>query len=765
MTFAQRLGTTLLIVVTTIGAMFVVLIAGGSGTLEVGGVRMILIFAAAITLVPWLALGELRPELRPRSRLSPALILCIAVVGLATVTSRAPRLSVEMLGYIVLLVEVYLLLVALMRQPTIRQHFQRLALILCLLVAVLYLIQVWYAWQTWWALVGHVAIPPLRPYYAGLLISPNPIATVVLIFGSFGLATILLGGVAARLAAVFISGLVLVVALITGSRGAWLGMALGIVAVVGVALVLQPEVRKAARRLARTRLALVAIGIGVPLLVAGVVLAALSGRLTLDDAGYRAGFTRASIAMFGSSPLTGVGPAVWATLRAANSLPTDPDLYIPHAHSIYFQTLAEYGLAGVLAGAALVVALGALIVRSIRSGDPTRARVGYATLFGLVLLAGQQAADMLMNVPSVLLATALPVAWLDAVSLDADTAAPRSVGVRLIDRVRHVPAFAALLTVAIIVGLLRIETVASLSTQAVDAADSGNWTESARLSSQALADDPDLNVYRFNLGLAEANTGDLQAAAEHLGDSAERDDYTFAWLDLAAVRWKLGDDTGSRDALTRAERLGFQRPSVAVPAGWLRQQLGDTEAAVADYAAAIAAAPTLADDPFWTSPDGPPGGVDGILEQARTGATPMARLQIDLVSGDLDRAQQDLDSEVLGDQALAALLVPAWQGDATAWASVQALAESRPLDGQRVYLARLIASHLGDDALNRRYGDWLAVLSTGDAGQPPVYRIRVGDIETLPANILDRYGSMYRRLAPSAQVVTLLPQIVLQDRP
>ncbi len=149
--------------------------------------------------------------------------------------------------------------------------------------------------------------------------------------------------------------LVLIVTLITGSRGAWLGMGLGIVAVLAAALVLQPEAREAVRRLARTRLALSVVAVGVPIVVLGVAYAALSGRLTLDDSGYRAGFTRASIAMFESSPLTGVGPAIWATLRAANSLPTDPDLYIPHAHSIYFQTLAEYGLAGIVAGAGLVV--------------------------------------------------------------------------------------------------------------------------------------------------------------------------------------------------------------------------------------------------------------------------------------------------------------------------------------------------------------------------------------------------------------------------
>ncbi len=194
MTLAQRLATSLLIVVTTIGAMFVFLMAGGSGTLDLVGVREIYVAMAAITLIPWLAVAVVRPSWRPSSPLGPALLLCIAVAAVSTVTSRVPRLSVEMLGDIVLLIEVYLLLVALMRRPVVRRHLQRLALVLCVLVAVLFVVQVSQAWLGWWDLVGHVAIPPLRPGYLGLTIGPNPVATVVLLLGSFGLAASAMGG-------------------------------------------------------------------------------------------------------------------------------------------------------------------------------------------------------------------------------------------------------------------------------------------------------------------------------------------------------------------------------------------------------------------------------------------------------------------------------------------------------------------------------------------------------------------------------------------
>ena len=199
------------------------------------------------------------------------------------------------------------------------------------------------------------------------------------------------------------------------------------------------------------------------LLVAGG-LAAGSGRLTLDDGGYREAFATASLRMFESSPLAGVGPGVWQVLRASYQTATQPDLYIPHAHNIYLQALAEFGLAGVLAGLVVVGSLAALVLGAIRSGDEARRRVGLATLFAVVLLAGQQLVDMLMNVPALLLAIAIPLAWLDATAPGPapepgpeDPARHGAPGARA----RPLVLGMAALTLVIGAGLLRIEAIAA----------------------------------------------------------------------------------------------------------------------------------------------------------------------------------------------------------------------------------------------------------------------------------------------------------------
>ena len=229
------------------------------------------------------------------------------------------------------------------------------------------------------------------------------------------------------------------------------------------------------------------------------------------------------------------------------------------------------------------------------------------------------------------------------------------------------------------------------------------------------------------------------------------------------MRWKLGDAAGARQALDRAERLGLQRTPVAVAAGWLHQQLGDDQASLADYAIAIEQTPDARRRSVLVVAGRAARRSDGrsstrSIEQA----SPATRLQVDLVLGRLDRAQADLATVRDADPALYGLILPAWSGDAVAWASLQAEAARRPLDANVVSWARFVASHRGDDGAVQRYGTWLSILGSPDSGLPVVARIVVGSADPLPPYVLDRYGSLYRRSIPAAQIVSLLPQVVLR---
>lgn len=757
-----------LVVGTTLGALFVVLIAGGSGSLESVGVRLVYDTVAALALVPWLAVATFRPGWLPSSRLWPAVVACLAAFAISTITSRAPRLSLEMLSYAVLLAELYLLLVVLMRRPRLRAHFARLALGLCVIVCVLYLLQVFQAWSEWWGLVGRLALPPLRPDYLGLSLgSPNPVATLALLLSAFVLGAARLRTRTERALGAMLVALVGVTTLITGSRGAWLGAAAALVVTGIVAFVWFPEARSRAAAVLRSRWAIAAAVALVVVAGGALVIAALSGRLTFGDAGLREALAAVSLRMFQGSPITGFGPGTWQVFRAGNTIAGQIDYYIPHAHSIYWQTLAEFGLLGALAGLVVAFLLGQLLFRALRSKDHSRRRMALAALFGVVLLAVQQVADMLMNVPALLLALALPLAWLDATAPMNGIVGQWATWPRLAVispfRRRAVPLAMMAVTCVIAVGLFRMEDVAGIDMQAVSAANAGNWADATALAQQAANADPALEIYQFTLGVAAANVGDLPIAETALGKSATADDYTYAWLDLAAVRWQLGDAAGARDALARAERLGLQRATVALSAGWLRQQLGDREAAIADYVAALGGAPTLARDPFWSSSPGLRDIWPSVWTSVQAAVSGPTLLELDLVAGQEREAAQVAATLAQRDPGLYSLVVPAWEGDATAWATLQTLAAARPLDPDPAGWCELVAAHRGNQTAGAKYGRWLAIANFPDSGLPQVARVASGHASALPPLILDRYGSLFRRPVPDAQIVGILPQLVWQD--
>ena len=673
-----------------------------------------------------------------------------------------------MLGYAMLLAELYLFVVVLMRRPRLRAHFARLALVLCVIVCVLYIVQVAQAWREWWGLIGRLAVPPLRPAYLGFTLgSPNPLAALVLLLLGFVLATIDVRGRAGRLVATIVLLLVAAVVLLTGSRGAWLGVVVGFIVTGAAAITLIPGARGRVAHLVRTRIGLTFL-VALLLFLAGAgVLAARSGRLGLDDAG-RDAFAAASLRMFQSSPLTGMGPGTWPVLRAANTVPGEYDAFVPHAHSIYWQALAEFGLLGVVAGVVLVIFVGLLIVRALRSDDPSRRRVALAALFGMVFLAAHQVVDMFMNVPAVLLAIALPLAWLDAVGpgdgINRRVAARPRLTLPVMVRQSVVPFAMAVITCVVVAGLFRIESVTDIEVRAVAAADAGNWADAAGLARQAADADPDLAGYQFTLGVAAANAGDLPLAETALARSAAADDSTFAWLDLAAVRWRLGDGSGARFALSRAERLGLQHPNVALPAGWLRQQLGDRQAALTDYVAALAGAPTLSGDPFWSSSAPLREIWPSVWAAAQTALQGRALLVLDLVGGRPDLAKQVAATLAQGDPALYSLVVPAWEGDAPSWAALEALAAARPRDADAVGWCTLVAGARRDEAAIGRYRRWTEI-NDSPAELPRYARVTTAAARTVPPSVFDDYALLYRRPVPADQIVSILPRIAWQDHP
>ena len=96
-----------------------------------------------------------------------------------------------------------------------------------LTISVLYMGIVVSEWIDWWGLVGAVVQVPLRPNFASLTFgNPSAVLTVATLFLASSLALIGIATAVRRAIAAVLIALLMLVALFSGSRAGWLGLAI-----------------------------------------------------------------------------------------------------------------------------------------------------------------------------------------------------------------------------------------------------------------------------------------------------------------------------------------------------------------------------------------------------------------------------------------------------------------------------------------------------------------------------------------------------------
>lgn len=225
----------------------------------------------------------------------------------------------------------------------------------------------------------------VRPY--GLLPHPN-IAAGILLTGVLAvIGTWAARGRALRWAGVLLAPFGLLALLLTFSRAAWLGLALGglVLALAGWRHLRRPEVRRAA--LAGALLCLVtALAFAVlhwPLLSARTQGSEPTEMRSIAD---RIVFTDFALRAIGERPLTGVGAGNFGWQSSAYLRETFYALRGDNVHNIYLLVWAELGTPGVLLFLLALLcglAAGAHAVRA--TGDPFRAAL-LAGACGLLLI-------------------------------------------------------------------------------------------------------------------------------------------------------------------------------------------------------------------------------------------------------------------------------------------------------------------------------------------------------------------------------------------
>ncbi len=719
----------------------------------------------AVAMLAWLLATWRDRSWRPRTVLWPAFAAALAAFVISTLTSWSPRLSLEYLAYAVLCTALYLLLVRLLAHQAFRARMGALAVLLCVALGLEYVVVVLARWLSWWAALGHLAAPPLRPGFEGLVYgNPSAVATMMLLLCPAALAHMGASTRARQVVMGLLLALTAAVVLLTESRGAWLGVGVGLATVLAV-LTLLPSSRVTGSRMLSRRAQRGAI---VGVFVVGLPVALLLGRAivarALDSSGDRLTLFLAAIRMFESSPVVGSGPGTWVARRIAfTSGTTGSDVYIPHAHDIYLQTLAEFGVVGAIAGAVVLVALGWLVLGALRDPDATRRRYGWGALFALAYLAGHQLVDFYPNFPAVMFALALTVGFLDATS--GTSPVDRRLSRMLVTRRPAAGrAMAAALPLAIIAALgfsSWSESVAVTQAAAVDAANAGHRAVALADARDAATADPNMPPYQFTLGITAAATGDLSLAQTAFTRAAAASDFPEAWLDLAAVQYHLGEQAAAAASLHQAMRLGRQQALVSVAAAALYARLGDQSDAAAALANAIVLIPELPADPYWAASPVLRAIAARAAAAAASGAGPALGFRILLAAGKTAEAEQLASG--LGTQSHAALLyIAAWTGSASARAELEADAMSGPFDPTTVGLAELAAARAGDQTATDRLDNLLLQGGNRSGHARPLIDIvaSCGTCEPVPGAAAESWGEFtYRRPIPADLLVLDLPRL------
>jgi tetratricopeptide (TPR) repeat protein len=739
-----------------IGTAYLVFIGGGWWGIYLPTLRIITLVVAAIAFAAWAIVAARDPAWRPRSNLWPAIAAVLGSMAVSTLFSTDQRISAEYLGYAVLLVAAYLLLVRLFAHPFFGPRMATLATMLFALAAGAFLIRVFMHWLTWWSVLGHVTLPPLRPEFESLTYgNPSAVVTLVALL-AVPVAARFSGPTRRGIGVLFVVGaIVAAVALLSGSRAGWL--ALTGTAVIGsitwlvdrahrslVASTVRRTWASPATRIA----ALVAI-----VVVAGTAIGAsptILRRLTEGGEDLRASYVVVALRLFGSAPLFGTGPGTWVIDRIAQTRSPEVDYYIPHAHDVPAQTLAEQGLVGALAGLIVVANVLGLLLVAIRDADPTRRRWGWLTFIGLLYFALHDLLDFYPNFPAILAVAAIPLAYLDATT----TPGPGLVRWRLqrprvTFQLRRAMTVAGGLAVAIsLAGLLLQEMPASAAEAAVNAANEGRWADASAGAQAAATADPDVMPYVFLDGLTADRHGDHARAAADFLRVAARTDLPEAWLNLAAEQAHLGQTSLAMATIGKALRLGIQRPAVAIAAGDLALRIGDQPDAIAALAAGLVEAPSFAADPWWAT--GPQAAVfDQVFASASSVEWPPSRWQLALEHGDL--ASAAALAPAVGGSPDAVRITKALGGDAAAGDALLAQCEATPLDLTGLaWCARIEASRGQEDRANDfRYLANAVVGGAGDAGS--IVRVDTGTIvgRTLAGGPATFWGTYtYRRNTP-----------------
>jgi O-antigen ligase len=711
----------------TAAFLFVLFVGGGYPGATSAAARVTTQILVLLTLSGWLVVAVRDVRWFPRSQLVGPGAIALALMAVCALFSVSPRMSLGGVAFSAVALAILVFVEQLAVSPFFRPRLRALLVAVPAVVSVAYIGQVVFGWVEYWHLAGGLALPPLRPDWAGLTFgSPNLVATVLLLAGPLALAAVATGGPRnrRRVAAITILAALAVVAIaLTGSRGGALGLA-GVMALGGAFAILR------FRRIPRGLLAVTAVSMISLLAALLVVLLARGGQ---GGEGVRLDLWRTALAIFVDHPVTGGGPDTWAMLKLTEARPFVPTFVVHHAHNLYLWTLAELGILGsagvaVLAGAVLV-----LLFRRARSSETIVAFTAIAVLAALAGLATQSLVDVVTNLPAIVLLVAVVVGYgLHAGRETEEAAEPRA----------HGPArrsagllVAGSLGIAVLgIGFVREDLAVAAATRADAMLLVGDAGEAAAGFADAYGLDP-VPLYQAETGLAWAFANDATAASVSVNAVIGVDGLAHHLILDAYLRLHQGDTAGAIASARVAMDRGWPDAGVMLNAGRIGEKAGDPGLAEDGLVLAAALAPTSLGDPYWRAADRPLSYEDLVRRAAVAAQEHIGSGQAILVLGfgGMPGAAMDLIAGLAPvDQARSAAIVASRNAPSSGILTLRELLDADPADWVTAAWLSRMEQDAGDVRAASDHARWAQIVQ-GDSA-PGLLRLprRVAGDRDLP---------------------------------
>ncbi len=596
-------------------------------------------------------------------------------------------------------------------------------------------------WLQWLFLTGWQALPPLDlalpsvPWahqhdLTSLLVM---LAPAIWLQRGTGLRRILLTTLLVGLGAAVV---------MDGSRSVWLALA-----VATGATMLRPLV-SALRSHQRLALALIAV-VGLIVIAATVtgtadeVVKRLTAVRSIDA---RTGQWSSALGLWRGDPIQGVGPGSFPFLLRLTDYFQSYEFVSRHPDNAFVQLIAEVGILGVLAAAAVVAAVGRMWRR-----DHTRSSLAAAwvLIYALVVSIGTNPFEYgFLLAPLVVWTSIGAPARVETVAKDSHPVRARWMTPAIISAAGVI----AVAQAATLVGAFAYHAGSR-------GAGEGSYAKARGMLDLAVTLDPGMALYwrergimALMAGLPDVAVADLTTAtALNPADDVSYRSLALAWLDA-------GDPAQALAAARSAARRDTSDPNNLLVLSRAASQAGDSASSTRALTLAVLHGPWITADPLWPSFAQPEQRAADLLDAAvvlwRTGDAPWlkgldAAWLVGLAEDRGSAHQAVLEAGTLGPSAAALLQVLRCDSQRVGLEALQSLESSQGTFGE-YWRARVIGEVLAGGRIDGALAE-TATLRAVQLSAPIADRIGPGDL--YGGGFKDQYG--YRRRAaqhPDGQV-------------